>query len=574
MYLSALVILVGLLLLRIGPRDESRAVAVANVCGLLALGFLAGSVTPTGLDTASVIATGSAALLPVLGLGILAAKLLGAPHLRPTQLSAVAILVVLGVYGLGRMVAVYRVDESYSTMVGLGVALAAAAALISALLAASSVKIAGSRSLAALAALPVAFAIIAASTPSLIALDRDRTEGLGEVLATKEADLRIVQGMTEEVGAGPRPEFRGKGFYDCDRLNSRDCFITHYDDIALEYGVAAAVADVVDKVKTNKGATFPAHCHQVVHNLGQLAYQLADRFADAAALDPQVCGTGYTHGLWEQQFDLIGTGVMFDRTGSLCTELNMVSDWYKWTCHHILGHMMAADLSMDPTTAAEYCTKVEDAQGLTDCLTGGWMNFFQDDAVIARMRSNGNMKELFGVCYGAPESTKFFCYQELFPVIYSMIEGDDYAAGKACLDLAEPSRGTGLPWTVSAQNYTDRCIQGLARGIGASSAQNPVVMRGRCLDMPVEAHDPCLTAAAASYVLNTGGAKTAFEICKSVGDQAYREYCYFWTKHARALLANGPNSENLPDADEVRLPESVQYGNAPGFFPEPDSSDR
>jgi hypothetical protein len=365
--------------------------------------------------------------------------------------------------------------------------------------------------------------------------------------------------MTEEIGAGPRDEFRGKDFAFCDQLNSRDCFITHYDDIALRDGVAAAITNIVEKVKNNKGKTFPAHCHQVVHNLGQMAFMLADRFGDAAAIDPQVCGTGYTHGLWEQQFEIIGTGPMFAKTGSLCKELNMVSDWYKWTCHHILGHMMAAKLAADPTRAVEYCNDVKDPQGFTDCQTGGWMNFFQDDTVIAKMRAEDSFEDLFGVCWGASGSTKFFCYQELFPVIYSMVDGDDFAAGQVCLTYAEPSRGTGFPWTVAAQNFTDRCIQGLARGIGASSAQNPVLMRDRCLTMPKEAHDPCLTATAASYVLNTGGANVAFNICKAVADEAYREYCYFWTKHARKLLANGPNNQNLPGEDEVRLPEIDGY---------------
>jgi len=536
------------------------------VLGLLSVGFLAASSGPSLPDTASVLTGAAAAMLPVLGLVVVLRRVLSPVAVKPVELFAFLAASVLGLFGWLRTFAVFRLEEMDSPMLSRGALLAVFAALAGGLLALLPSAILRSRSSSRLLAAPLSLVLLAAAAPSLTALDRSVEEGLPQSADAVEADLRLVQGMTAEVGAGPRPEFRGKGFYDCDRLNSRDCFITHYDDIALKQGVAAAVADVVEKVKNNQGATFPAHCHQVVHNLGQMAYQLASEFGDAADLDPQVCGTGYTHGLWEQQFDILGTDVMFARTGSLCKELNMVSDWYKWTCHHILGHMMSAKMSNDPTTASEYCTKVQDAQGLTDCLTGGWMNFFQDDVVIARMRADGNLETLFGVCYGAPQATKFFCYQELFPVIYSMINGDDFAAGQACLDLSEPSRGTGLPWTVNAQNYTDRCIQGLARGIGASSNQNYIVMRDRCLYMPEAAHDPCLTAAAASYVLNTGGAKTAFEICKVVKDQAYREYCYFWTKHARALLANGPNSENLPGEDEVRLPEQTDYAPIPGYL--------
>lgn len=549
----------------LAARPSARDGRSTSVLGVLALGFLVASAGPVSPDTASVLTGAAAALLPVLGLVLLLRRVLSSAAFTGAERLGFAVVASLGLFGLLRSSALYRIedlDNGFNGRITIMVVIASVAGLAVALLPAGFLR---SSNGPLLVSMPLVLALLVSAAPALLVLDRDVDEGLARAGDAVEADLRLVQGMTSEVGAGPRPEFRGKSFYDCDRLNSRDCFITHYDDIALRHGVAAAVADVVEKVSNNKGATFPAHCHQVVHNLGQMAYQLAHKFGDAADLDPQVCGTGYTHGLWEQQFEVIGTDAMFAKTGTLCTELNMVSDWYKWTCHHILGHMMSAKLSTDPTRASEYCTKVEDPQGLTDCLTGGWMNFFQDDVVIARMRADGKLENLFGICYGASESTKFFCYQELFPVIYSMLSGDDFAAGQACLDLSEPSRGEGLPWTVNAQNYTDRCIQGLARGIGASSNQNYIIMRERCLSMPEKAHDPCLTAAAASYVLNTGGAKTAFEVCKFVGDQAYREYCYFWTKHARALLANGPNSENLPDEDEVRLPEQTDYAPVPGF---------
>ena len=374
--------------------------------------------------------------------------------------------------------------------------------------------------------------------------------------ATSLVATGSVNAMTSEEGAGPKKHYRGLSFDDCDAQNARDCFITYYDTMAMRYGITYAVQDIISKVKNNKGVNFPSHCHQTVHNLGQMAYTVAETFAAAAAIDPQVCGTGYTHGLWEQKFVEIGSDEMFANTGRLCEDLNMVSPWYKWTCHHILGHIMSQTISQDPGTAAAYCTKVTDPQALTDCLTGAWMNFFQDDVVIEKMRKEGDMVDLFGVCYGAPQATKFFCYQELFPVIYAMVGGNDYEASQACIQYAEPSRGTGDPWVSTSENYTDRCVQGLARGVSASSAIDYRVIARRCMDMVEEARDPCLTAGAASVVLNTGSTKAAFDICPLVQEQGYREYCYFWAKHARTLLANGPNDFNLPDEEEIRTPEA------------------
>lgn len=412
------------------------------------------------------------------------------------------------------------------------------------------------RAFAAPAILALAVALVPASEVSALVLDAPASFARPRVENAVELDRQIAFGELIAPGAGPRAEYRGYTFEECDRLNNRDCFITVYDDIALRYGVAVAVDDVLDKVKSNRGFTFPSHCHQVVHNLGQIAFQLADEFEDAAALDPQVCGTGYTHGLWEQQFVRLGSDVWFTRTGTLCRDLNMQTPWYKWTCSHILGHLMSTALMDNPAVAVEYCSAMDDPEALVDCHAGAWMNFFQDDSVIAWFRSFGTLEQLFEICYGAAESVKFLCYQELFPVVYPMVRGSDFLAAEACLKLAEPSRVEGDRWAWGV-SYADRCIQGIARGVGVASSFSAEQIEERCRSMPSEAHDTCLTSTAASVVLNTGSIAFAAPLCQAVGDRDYREYCFFWTKHSRQILANGPNSQNLPELDEIRRPEGV-----------------
>jgi hypothetical protein len=246
---------------------------------------------------------------------------------------------------------------------------------------------------------------------------------------------------------------------------------------------------------------------------------------------------------------------MFEQTATLCTDLNMTTPWYKWTCSHILGHLIVTRMMDDPTRALEYCTQITDPQSMTDCQAGGWMNFFQDDVVIATTTKNGSLENLFSVCYGALEEVKFLCYQELFPAVYPLVDNSDFLAGQACLQYAEESGRTGDPWQWGV-SYADRCVQGLARAVTVSSFQDYRIVGPRCLSMPVDARDACLTAAASSVVLNTGSTKAGFALCRQVSDDEYRAYCYFWSKHSRKLLANGPNSENLPQADEIRLPQA------------------
>jgi len=361
--------------------------------------------------------------------------------------------------------------------------------------------------------------------------------------------------MTADEGAGPKERFRGFTFDQCDKLNDRDCFITHYDDIAIREGLRSAVTDISERVKNNEGANFPAHCHQVVHNLGQIAIELTNDFATVAAIDPQVCGTGFTHGLWELTFEQIGDEAIFTGTGKLCGELNMVTDWYRWSCHHILGHMLTTKMMDNPSMAMEYCSEVA-ARNITDCLAGGWMGFFQDDYILEAVSDRGTPQDLFNTCYGVESGySKYFCYQEIFPALYKLLPADA-DAGKACLELSEAPAGIGEPWEAEAMDFASRCVMGLSRAIAVSSDYDYRAIGPRCLTMPLDAQASCLTAAAASIVLNTGSATGGIEVCKLVENDRWRGYCYYWTRHSHDLLADGPNSENMPSFGETRLPGS------------------
>jgi hypothetical protein len=377
--------------------------------------------------------------------------------------------------------------------------------------------------------------------------------------------------MLSEAGAGPKDRYRGYSFEDCDAANNRDCFITYFDNIALQQGVVPTVRLIVDLVKDNVGASFPAHCHQVIHNLGQMAMDLTGGdFSRVSDIDPQVCGTGFTHGLWELNFNRIGKEAMFTKTGTICEELGMVNDWYRWTCSHILGHMMMTESMKNPALAMEYCLKITDPINRPDCLAGGWMNFFQDDYVLDFFRSGkGSPEDLFEICYGAKVGVvKMFCYQELFPVIYAIAGGDDYAAGKMCVDLAEAPAGEGRLWDIKTLNFADRCAQGLARAVAVSSQYDYRLIPSRCNAMPKEVRAPCLASAAASVVLNTGSQSGGVKVCDTVVDDLYRAYCVFWAKNSQRLLAQGPNAaRDLPRDNETRLPGLG--GGIPGSDAEP-----
>jgi hypothetical protein len=366
--------------------------------------------------------------------------------------------------------------------------------------------------------------------------------------------------MTSEEGAGPRPQFNNVSFEYCDEINSRDCFITYYDELANKKGMNFALDDLVEKVRNNKGKTFASHCHQTIHNLGQLAFELTDGdFQLVSSYDPQVCGTGFIHGLYERYFNNYGK-YLFSMTGEICEKMNLLQNWYAWTCNHILGHTIMTKMMNNPNYAVEYCNQLLNVSvHHRDCQAGAWMNFFADDTIINWFRDNAMNKPelLFNICYGAETNSKYWCYQEIFPILLTISDNNVEKMASWCKEYSEKPRGNGPIYSESALFFEERCIGGMARVLGVANGYDYRVIMSRCSSIADQRQvDTCLTAGAASIVLNTGSVSGGIELCERVEDKGYREYCFVWVKQTNVLLASGPNSDNMPKFGEIRTTEN------------------
>jgi hypothetical protein len=399
-------------------------------------------------------------------------------------------------------------------------------------------------------------AVAMAVTPLQGTSEQLRSTDGGESILAAIAGSAGSTRMIGDEGAGPREQFKGLKFDDCDKYSIRDCLITYFDDIATQDGVQAAIDDLVEKVQNNVGMTFPTHCHQVVHNLGQLAFELTDGdFALVSSYDPQVCGTGFIHGLYEKYFNKYGSYI-FTNTGEVCDKMNLVQDWYAWTCNHILGHTISTKMMTNPNVAAEFCLKLLGRAGFADCESGAWMNFWSDDVVVEWFANNapGEPEEAFKICYGATRDAKFYCYQEIFPVLAKLSNKDLPTMARWCEEFSEPARGEGAIYLETTLDYTDRCMQGVARAVGVVSGYDYRVAMLQCAKLDELPEAQCLTGAGASVVLNTGSVTGGLEMCERVKVKGYRDYCYIWVKQVGSTLAQGPNADNMPAFGETRIP--------------------
>jgi hypothetical protein len=400
-------------------------------------------------------------------------------------------------------------------------------------------------------------------SPTQGTIELVKAENGGASLLAAIAGSRGSTSMIGEEGAGPRAHFRGVPFDGCDAFNLRDCLITYFDSAANRKGIQVALDEIVDKVSTNQGASFPAHCHQVVHNLGQMAYELADGdFELVSSYDPQVCGTGFIHGLYEKYFNRYGNYI-FTETGDICEKMNLTNKWYAWTCNHILGHTVSSKMMESPVEAAEFCLQLLDSFNFADCSSGAWMNFWADDIILDWYGKNAMNKpeEVFKVCYAAIRDSKFYCYQEIFPALVKISNDNLPLMASWCEKYSEVTRTTGPVYLQTTQDYKDRCMQGVARAVAVVSNYDYRVGILRCDELRGLTRDSCLTAMGSSVVMNTGSITAGLEVCERVKDKGYRDYCFVWAKQTVTTLTSGPNADNIPAFGEVRTPG--KSGNIP-----------
>lgn len=381
------------------------------------------------------------------------------------------------------------------------------------------------------------FALLVGMVPSINGLSSNSFE---KVVSTQAANKRSAEVSGYRLpGVGYKDELRGKTFKECDEGNTvgRDCFITLYVDLAKEKGVDAALKDAIDAVNNNRGTKFAAHCHQVTHAIGQFAAatDYKDKPIDGLKLEPQICATGYTHGVFEAYWKPISTPDLLVKTPEACKDLGMDKGFYRWTCNHILGHVLVQRDELNPGPQLRSCLKIPDEHSANDCLSGGWMQFFSDDPILAMFKAkNATYTDIFKYCNDEPLQSQRMCYQETFPSL-SIIRNSNFTTEMS--DCKNATDETNMIW----------CIQGVARAIAITGGYTVKFAKEECAK--VEAgmiRDYCYTASAASITLNAGIITETRLMCDLVLAKDVNAYCKRWVRDSRKLISSGPNSQNIP----------------------------
>lgn len=146
-------------------------------------------------------------------------------------------------------------------------------------------------------------------------------------------------------------------------------------------------------------AELVAKCHGLAHELGHEALRKLG-FSAAFAVQDDVCGSGYIHGVVEARFE----GVTADQLPTLVRTTCAADDA---RCFHGLGHGLMVATGNDRLAALNWCRTVRAGFARIQCFEGVFMEHFaaeghHDGAVLSA-------DHLFDACHAEPDPERSVC---------------------------------------------------------------------------------------------------------------------------------------------------------------------
>ena len=345
----------------------------------------------------------------------------------------------------------------------------------------------------------------------------------------------LMTGRTADIlpgSGGAKEEFRNFTFDDCDKLGraNRDCFITYFVELAENSSVSKAVDTLVSKLSKREGKTFQPNCHEVTHSLGRMAALTKGMpLGKALALDPMVCSSGFTHGIWEELISQMKPGELEAQADTFCLAKGQTSEFGEWACTHILGHNLVLRHFTNPEEGAIYCAKLEGGQGKLDCLAGAWMEYWVADTVTRYYKALGSVSKPFEICARADADIAAGCYLEIFPTIAAIVGYDYRKVFSACESYAP---GEYLRW----------CALGAGRGASVISLYERERLESLCKTITSKyMRDMCFLAGLTQITMATGVVDENLKSCNLIENEDRREACRKWIYGNRQTLDSGPN---------------------------------
>lgn len=272
--------------------------------------------------------------------------------------------------------------------------------------------------------------------------------------------------------------------------------------------------------------TLPVDCHQRVHKVGRLSYELKGN--DAFSVPNGECMSGYTHGVTEAYFNKNGTNNLAKSLGLICR--GKQNGFYAHQCFHGVGHGLMAYNDYDLPAALKGCgTLPPNHSNKESCYTGVFMENVVGAISIDEAKKSDKPEQFHSSewlsddplfpCNAVDKEYKSACY--IFQTSRMIQVLNNYEKVAAACASIETS-------------YRSICFSSMGRDLSNTYQDDHASIERACSYTNVETLQlTCIDGASQDKFWHESEQNEALNMCKELKNPNFKEKCYR-TINARA----------------------------------------
>lgn len=279
--------------------------------------------------------------------------------------------------------------------------------------------------------------------------------------------------------------------------------------------------------------TLPVDCHQRVHKVGRLNYELNGN--KAFTLLNSECMSGYTHGVTEAYFHKHGTEKLNESLELICQ--GQQNGFYSHQCFHGVGHGLMAYTDYDLPAALKSCDTIPAAATAKEsCYSGVFMENVVGAITIEKAKSSPNPSQyhvtnwlsddpLFP-CNKVDAVYKNGCYIFQTSRMVQVLNYDFQKIAALCASIE--------------QEYRYVCYSSMGRDVSASFGKQYSQIENSCAYGPEEQlRLACVDGAAQDKFWHESQQDSALEMCRGLQRAEFKNNCYITlNRRANEIIAS------------------------------------
>lgn len=240
-------------------------------------------------------------------------------------------------------------------------------------------------------------------------------------------------------------------------------------------------------------------CHGLVHEIGHAAFQKYD-FAGAIKYQNDICGSGYLHGIVEENFGEVTDVVPLLKT--ICKDFDPIT---RDSCYHGVGHGLMYFTKNDLPQALEYCDLYPEDKSDIRCAEGVYMENFSTDQQTHESEYL-KVSDPAYPCALQPEKYKSVCYFYA-PIYYLSLHENQYTAA--------------IDWCANLTEHQYTCAYGVGSRTMKYNLHDPIFVEKICHHNPKYART-CIDGMVSYYLVNFVSKSKGREMCRALPERSQK----------------------------------------------------